>query len=187
MQQSLKIPLIFWWALDCSGENPYTVYILYSYVTRSGKIRHFQSKFEILLIYLASYNVCVTRLLSTCMSIYNCTVSELQHFVMQPLILPVLRAVKFHVRMLTIEKYSKCWIFADPATYMYIYYKKLYYCPLRFIMVVWGPSREIAASALSCSLLWRKHCLCNNRGMYCTCIIMCVYVHVYTVQIRCKV
>ena len=37
------------------------------------------------------------------MSIYNCTISELQHFVMQPLILPILRVAKLHVRLLTFE------------------------------------------------------------------------------------
>ena len=42
------------------------------------------------------YNVRVTSLLN--MSIYNnCTISELQSFITPPLILPILRAVKFHV------------------------------------------------------------------------------------------
>ena len=48
------------------------------------------------------------------MSIYNSTISELQHFVMQPL---VLRAVNLHVLILKIEYYSKCWVFTDPVTF----------------------------------------------------------------------
>ena len=44
------------------------------------------------------------------MSIYNCIISELQHFVAQPLILRILRAIKLHVHIRTIEDYSKCWI-----------------------------------------------------------------------------
>ena len=42
------------------------------------------------------------------MSIYNCTISELQHFVMQPLLLPILRAVNFHVLILKIEHTYVC-------------------------------------------------------------------------------
>ena len=37
------------------------------------------------------------------MSIYNCTISELQHFVIQPLLLPILKAVNLHVLILKIE------------------------------------------------------------------------------------
>ena len=51
------------------------------------------------------------------MSIYNSTISELQHFVKQPLLLPILMAVNLHVLILKIEHYSKCWIFTDPVTY----------------------------------------------------------------------
>ena len=40
------------------------------------------------------------------MSIYNSTISELQYFVTQPLILPVLMAVNLHVLILKIEHYS---------------------------------------------------------------------------------
>ena len=58
------------------------------YVTRSGKIQHFAEsiKIEILLHYLAS--VMSESYKFEYMSIYNyyCTISELQHFVMQPLI-----------------------------------------------------------------------------------------------------
>ena len=53
------------------------------------------------------------------MSIYNSTISELQHFVIQPLILPILMAVNVHVLILKIEHYLKCWILADPVT-MYL-------------------------------------------------------------------
>ena len=60
------------------------------------------------------YNVWITSLLS--MNIYNSTIGELQHFVMQLLILPVLRVVNLHVLILKIEHYSKCWIFADLVT-----------------------------------------------------------------------
>ena len=63
----------------------------------------------------AIFNVWITSLLSV--SIYNTTVSELQHFVMQPLVLPILRAVNLHVLIFKIECYSKCWVFADPVTY----------------------------------------------------------------------
>ena len=83
----------------------------YMYVTRSGKCQHF-CKF---------YQNWVTSLLS--MSIYNCTVSELQHFVMQPLILPILKAVKLRCAHI-----SKCWIFTDPVTYMYIRIYKINVC-----------------------------------------------------------
>ena len=38
------------------------------------------------------------------MRIYNSTVSELQHFVMQPLLLPILMAVNLHVLILKIFK-----------------------------------------------------------------------------------
>ena len=37
------------------------------------------------------------------MSVYNSTISELQSFVMQPLILPILRVVNLHVLILKIE------------------------------------------------------------------------------------
>ena len=60
------------------------------------------------------YNVWVTTSLLS-MSIYhlyNCTVSELQRFVTQPLILPILRVVKLCMCLLTIKNYSR--IFADP-------------------------------------------------------------------------
>ena len=60
-------------------------------VTGSGKIQHFAeipSKFEILL-YLAS----IMSVFMVSMSIYDCIVSELQHFVMQPLIPAILRTM----------------------------------------------------------------------------------------------
>ena len=41
------------------------------------------------------------------MNIYNCIVSELQHFVTQPLILPILRAVKLHMHILNSRKLFK--------------------------------------------------------------------------------
>ena len=48
------------------------------------------------------------------MSIYNSTISQLQHFVTQLLLLPTLMAVNLHVPILKIE----CSIFADLVTYM---------------------------------------------------------------------
>ena len=50
------------------------------------------------------------------MNINNSTISELQCFVMQPLVLPTMRAPNLHGLILNIEHYSKCWIFADPIT-----------------------------------------------------------------------
>ena len=48
------------------------------------------------------------------MSIYNSTISELQHFVTQ---FPILRVVNLHVLILKVEHYSTCWDFADLVTY----------------------------------------------------------------------
>ena len=61
------------------------------------------SKFEILL-YLASIMSEFTSLLN--ISIYNCTVSELQCFITQPLTLPILKAIKLHVRIRTHNKFN---------------------------------------------------------------------------------
>ena len=74
----------------------------YNYVTGSGKIQYFaySTKIEILLLF-SVYNVWITGLLN--MRIYNSTVSELQHFVTQPLILPILMAVNLHVLILIIQ------------------------------------------------------------------------------------
>ena len=83
-------------------------------VTGSGKIQQFAYSIKIAIFSI--YNVKVTSLLS--MSIYNCTISELQGFVMQPFILPVLRAVNLHVLILKIEHFSKRWIFADLVTFI---------------------------------------------------------------------
>ena len=48
-------------------------------------------------------------------AMYNCTVSELQCFVMQLLlILPIWNVVKLHMRILKIDQ--NCWIFTDPVT-----------------------------------------------------------------------
>ena len=49
------------------------------------------------------------------MSIYNFAISELQHFVMQPFLLPILRAVNLHVLILKIEHFAIRWVFADPG------------------------------------------------------------------------
>ena len=67
------------------------------------------------LVIFSICNVQVTSLQS--MSSYNCTVSELQHFVTQPLLLPILRAVKLNVwithdkklfKMLDFQKIQSC-------------------------------------------------------------------------------
>ena len=52
------------------------------------------------------------------MSIYNCTISELQHFVIT---IANIETINLHVLKLKIEHYSKRWILADPVTYMYVY------------------------------------------------------------------
>ena len=41
------------------------------------------------------------------MRIYNSTISELQHFVTQPLILPILMAVNLHVLILKINFFCR--------------------------------------------------------------------------------
>ena len=80
------------------------------YAIRSGKIQHFADSIKIAIYSI--YNVQITSLLS--MSICNnCTVSELQHFVTQPLILPILRVVKF------CNAYSRQWIFKDRSQYCF--------------------------------------------------------------------
>ena len=68
------------------------------------------------------------------MSIYNSTIGELQSFVMQPLLLPILRVINLQ-GLLKIERYSKCWFcrsghnclthltyfwFSDNITYVYV-------------------------------------------------------------------
>ena len=64
------------------------------------------------------------------MSIYNFNISELQHFVMQPLVLPILRAVNLHVLILKIRR-TLFRVFADtdPVTYVRI-------CTYVFVSVV---------------------------------------------------
>ena len=76
------------------------------YVTGSGKTKHFAYSIKIeILLYLASI---VNNTSVLCMSIYNyCTFSELQHFVMQPLLLPILRVVNLHVLILKIVGFSQ--------------------------------------------------------------------------------
>ena len=88
--------------------------INYMYVTGSGKIQHFVDyiKIEILLLF-SIYNVWVTSLLS--MSIYNCTISELQHFVTQPLII-IANIEGSKITSAYTHKNWKCWIFTYPVT-----------------------------------------------------------------------
>ena len=72
--------------------------------------------------------------------IYNCTGSELQHFVMQPLILPILRMIKFHMPIFTI---AKCWIFAGPVTF---YTASVNICRLEVcghVLKPWATHREL--------------------------------------------
>ena len=88
--------------------------IVYSTCDWMGKSNIFHHNFA---IYILSW---VTSLLS--MSIYNSTISELHHFVMQPLKLPLVRPIKLSMCIFTIENYSKYWIFfADPSHLKSVY------------------------------------------------------------------
>ena len=66
------------------------LWAIYIYVTGSGQIQHFAYLRFCYITIMSQF----TSVLS--MSIYNSTVSELQHFVMQPLILLILMAVNLH-------------------------------------------------------------------------------------------
>ena len=75
-----------------------------------SNILHILSKSTFCYNYLASI-ICELQVCPS-MSSYNSTISELQSFVMQPLLLPLLRAVNLHELILKMEQ---CWIFADPV------------------------------------------------------------------------
>ena len=63
-----------------------------------------------LIFHVRTCNVYLASIMSelevcyVCVSIYNCTISEQQHFVMQPLILPILKAGKLCMCILKIKK-----------------------------------------------------------------------------------
>ena len=68
----------------------------------------FHQKWDFAILF-SIYNVWITSVLN--MSIYNSIISELEHLVMQPLLLTILRAVNLHVLILKIVK------MADLVTY----------------------------------------------------------------------
>ena len=87
------------------------------------------------------------------MSICNSTICELQHFVMQPLILPILRVVNLHGPILKTEHYSKCWIFADLVTIICVtmYYRITGYLCNSEICAFW-PKKAICGFYLCVAL-----------------------------------
>ena len=117
---------------------------MYMYVTVSGKIPH-SIKNQILLL-MSELQV----------SIYNnCTISELQHFVTQPLIIIVNiecgKLSRAHNNRKCCTYNRKCWIFADLVTYTSCYsffFAKLYN---------WSTKRK------SCHVYWEDRTEFTNK------------------------